>query len=150
MISIALLGDKDLERKLNFLAESIQNKIIKKATKEAVKPMLRDAKSTVQILTGAGQQSLKVYLINKKTYKGAKVSTSKGLLSKSAKKKIAAAIKKGTDLYIGDTFYLAFLEFGTKHQKAYPFLRPAFNRNKSRAVVIVGDVIRTEIAKYIP
>jgi len=40
-----------------------------------------------------------------------------------------------------------FAEFGTKHQPAEPWLRPAFDATLDQAVQIIGDVVGTEIEK---
>ena len=51
----------------------------------------------------------------------------------------------------GDAFYGRFVEFGTKHARAYPFMRPAADESKEDAVAAVveyaGLRIETEAAK---
>lgn len=47
--------------------------------------------------------------------------------------------------FYGPLFYGAFLEFGTSHAPAYPFMRPAFESNKAP----LGNLIRDELAKAI-
>ncbi len=39
------------------------------------------------------------------------------------------------DLPGGDTWYWRFLEFGTSHQRATPFLRPAFNSKQEEVTI---------------
>lgn len=45
----------------------------------------------------------------------------------------------------GPLFYGKFLEFGTSHQPAYPYMRPAFEENKGS----LPGLIRDELAKAI-
>lgn len=47
----------------------------------------------------------------------------------------------------GDTFYWRFLEFGTQHIAARPFLRPAIDENKAVAVDKFASVIKKQIDK---
>lgn len=47
--------------------------------------------------------------------------------------------------FYGPLFYGSFLEFGTSHQPAYPYMRPAFEENKNT----LPELIKTELAKAI-
>lgn len=47
--------------------------------------------------------------------------------------------------HYGPLFYGSFLEFGTSHQPAYPYMRPAFEENKG----MLPGLIRDELAKAI-
>lgn len=47
--------------------------------------------------------------------------------------------------FYGPLFYGKFLEFGTSHQPAYPYMRPAFEENKGS----LPTLIRDELAKAI-
>ncbi|OYQ76053.1 HK97-gp10 family putative phage morphogenesis protein [Wohlfahrtiimonas chitiniclastica] len=47
----------------------------------------------------------------------------------------------------GDTFYWRFLEFGTQHIVARPFLRPAIDENKAVAVDKFASAIKKQIDK---
>lgn len=47
--------------------------------------------------------------------------------------------------FYGPLFYGSFLEFGTSHQPAYPYMRPAFEENKNT----LPGIIRDELAKAI-
>ncbi len=42
-------------------------------------------------------------------------------------------------------FYARFLELGTSHQKATPFIEPAYLRVKDKAQKAINDVIRREL-----
>jgi HK97 gp10 family phage protein len=47
--------------------------------------------------------------------------------------------------HFGPLFYARFLEFGTGHQPAYPFLTPAWDDNKGK----LPEIIAVELAKAI-
>lgn len=46
-----------------------------------------------------------------------------------------------------DAFYWWYVEFGTSKQPAQPFLRPAFEANKRRAVLVFGRELRKSVSK---
>ena len=48
----------------------------------------------------------------------------------------------------GMAFYGRFVEFGTSHARAYPFMRPAAENTAQEAVGVMADVIGTEIGAY--
>lgn len=47
-------------------------------------------------------------------------------------------------------FYANFLEFGTRHQAAQPFIRPAAEQTEGQVVDKIGSVIRTDVGKWAP
>lgn len=49
----------------------------------------------------------------------------------------------------GPLFYARFLEFGTSHQPAYPFLRPAFEENKETVLPIIRQALSDAIDKLV-
>lgn len=49
----------------------------------------------------------------------------------------------------GDTFYWRFVEFGTSHSKAQPFLRPALADNVEKVVDTIVSSLNIEIDKII-
>jgi HK97 gp10 family phage protein len=57
------------------------------------------------------------------------------------------AAKTGTGKLGVDAFYWRFLEFGTVDRPATPFLRPAFESNKNKAVEEIKRVLERRIKK---
>ena len=49
----------------------------------------------------------------------------------------------------GPLFYARFLEFGTSHQPAYPFLRPAFEAHKTELPEVVAADLRDGLDKAV-
>ena len=118
-VSIKLLGDKALERKLKRLAPALQKKIVRKGMREAIKPVAADAKANAPVFSGLLQLSIKVKArkFRDRNKFGVKVST-EGLA--------------GVPI-----FYGSFNELGTRHQPARPFMRPALNSNRETSTGIL-------------
>jgi len=134
--TIELRGADELLKGLQELEPAIAKKILRTAMRQAATPILEEAKRRVPILTGQLRKSLKIRAIkrNNKGRIGVVISTEKGFFK-------------------GETFYGAFLEFGTKKMPAKPFIRPAFEANKARAVRIVELALKLGldgVAKNLP
>ena len=134
--TIALRGADELLKGLQELEPAIAKKILRSAMRQAAKPILDEAKRRVPVLTGELRKSLKIRALkrNNKGRIGVVISTEKGFFK-------------------GETFYGAFLEFGTKKMPAKPFIRPAFEANKARAVRIVEQALKLGldgVAKNLP
>lgn len=50
----------------------------------------------------------------------------------------------------GPLFYARFLEWGTSHQQADPFMRPAFEQHKGELPEMIRDDINKKIEKALP
>jgi len=58
--SIALIGDKELERRLNAFESNVSKRLLKNAMKHAMKPALQAIKARVPVDTGRLRDSLKI------------------------------------------------------------------------------------------
>lgn len=47
-------------------------------------------------------------------------------------------------------FYGLFQEYGTVHHGAQPFLRPAFDQERGKALTIIGDALWWALRKFLP
>lgn len=54
---------------------------------------------------------------------------------------------KGKDNPGGDTYYWRFVEFGTARTMAYPFMRPALERNIQKITNVFADDVKAGIAE---
>jgi len=73
-----------------------------------------------------------------------------GTLRKTIKVRSMKRSRKGvgvrvSDYYTGAGYYGAFQEYGTKRQKAQPYLRPAFDKNKDAAVNDLKQEIKAAV-----
>lgn len=123
--TIALRGADELAKALEDIGPALEKKILARAMRDAAKPILEDAKRRAPVLSGQLRKSIKIRSMKRvgKGRVGVIISTEKGFFK-------------------GETFYGAFHEFGTKNMPARPFIRPAFEANKARAVKIVGEAIK--------
>lgn len=127
-VDISVLGDKALERKLRKLDERVQKKIVRKALRSGAKPVLADAKAYVPIDTGALESELKITASRaRRGFFGVQVATPP-----------RSILGIGPD---DKGYYPAILEYGSDKMEPIPYLRPAFDNNRGRALAIIRDVL---------
>lgn len=79
-----------------------------------------------------------------------RVDRAPGTLRKTIKVRAIKRTRKGvgvrvSDYYTGQGYYGAFQEYGTKHQKATPYLRPSFDKHKGEAVTLLKAEIKSAV-----
>lgn len=129
-VKTSFTGDKKLDRMLREFEPKLAKKIIRRTLRKAAKPVLETARQHAPVLTGALKRSLKVRAMKR---------------SRRNKNKYGVRVITGDDFFKGEQFYGAFIEFGTSRIEAKPYLRPAYDNNKTS----VRDVFRREIKKEI-
>lgn len=127
-MTIQLEGGKQLEKALKQLPGRIAKKVVRGAT-----------------LAGAG-------VVRKEAKR--RVAFESGTLKKSISARKTDQTPTSVTYSVGPTtkgFYGQFLEIGTQHQQARPFLRPAFDEKQSEIVAKIeerlGKGIDREVAK---
>lgn len=126
--AISLTMDtRELDAQLTALPKSLANKGARKATRAAAKVVLEDAKRLVPIDTGELERSLKVRARKR---------------SRRNKGTVGHAVVTGEDLFRGDQFYGGFVELGTQHREADPYLRPALWGNQAKIFDEYKKVLR--------
>ncbi len=134
-ISIKLLGDVELQRRLYALPEKLQKKAVRPALKAAAKVVLATAKANCPILTGAMKRSLKVRALKSSRRIGANF----GSLIMTGKRE-----ELGINPF-APGYYPMSVEFGHGNVPAHPFLRPALDTNREN----VKGILRREISQRI-
>jgi HK97 gp10 family phage protein len=150
--TVEVSGLRELEAQLLAIGEEYGPKAalspVRRALGKAGKVVQATAKQKVRRKTGTLAENIIVT-----TYKkppegqiGVKVTVrAKAKAYKSSSRNIRSG-KVGLDYnFYGPLFYGSFLEFGTSHQPAYPYMRPAFEENKG----MLPGLIRDELAKAI-
>lgn len=66
---------------------------------------------------------------------------------KSKKGRIGVVVQTREGDYKGDTFYGAFVEYGTSKMAAQPYMRPAFDTKAGEAERIIADELKAGIDK---
>ena len=126
-----------LLKKLKAVGDKkLANKAFRKGLRTGAKRIAADARPLAPVHQGP-------YPPNRKDRKP-------GTLKKSIKVRAMKRSRKGvgirvSDYYSGIAYYGAFQEYGTKHQKATPYLRPAFDKNKNAAVNDLKGEIKTAV-----
>jgi HK97 gp10 family phage protein len=126
-VSFKISGDKELQRALNALPGKVQKKIMRGALREAAKVVAAEARARVPVETGTLRDSIKV-----RALKGKRGS-------------VGASVESGEGQFKDESFYGAFIEFGTRNAPAKPFLRPAAKSKQPACVAVVAEAIRTRI-----
>lgn len=169
MLDLKVEGLAELEAQLKKLGDEVAFKALRTAARKAFLPILEDARRRVPRDSGLLADSLTLVTLNPKVTGGVvevglRVKVGKG----GSRKDVKAA---GRDIFIlartqghghVDSARAAraarrtqarksahwrwhFAEFGTKHQPAKPFLRPAMDAGAQAAI----DTLKVELAKAI-
>lgn len=129
--AVIATGYRELDRKLASLEPKIQKKVGRKVLRDAVKAIvLPKAKAGAPIDTGQLEKSLTVRA-----------------MKRSRKARIGFEVTTGGKNRKGEYFYGWFHEFGTKHMKSDPFLRPAGYSSEGEIRDVLAGGIRTELKK---
>lgn len=122
-----LQGMEKLTARFNRLGRKVQGKAVRKALKEGAGPMHKMAQSRAPVESGETKRKIKI-----------RTSVRLGRGS------VWAAIRAQGEAYMVTYWY----EYGTSHQPARPFMRPAFDANRRNAQSIFSDVLIREIEQF--
>lgn len=155
--TVYVSGLKELQARLRALSDSVGGK----AAQKPVAAALRKAAVILQkacvanierqglVLTGTLKNNIVVY---KKKAPPGTVSYGVSVRSKAKKYKDTAANQRagrsgGTYKDYGPLFYARFSEFGTRHEVAKPWMRPAFEEHKNELPEVVRDDLSLRLDK---
>lgn len=147
-------GLKELKAAMLQLPKEIQGKVLGTAVqKEAAKIRDKARSASPASKTGLLKKAIVAYRNKTSTQERIIYDVGVTLKMKLVGETITAGRKKIHALRMGgagkprDAFYWRFIEFGTKKMTAKPFLRPAFDENKSAAVEGIKMNLATAIEK---
>jgi HK97 gp10 family phage protein len=150
-MTVKIEGAKELRRMLKLLPTRVQTKVMRSATLKGANVVRKDARRRAPVR----QISKKNPRAAKKTGIGAGVvfirwpgNLRKSIVSRRNRKVPRWAISYHVG-FTGKAYYGLFIEKGTSHQPAQPFLRPAYEANKASAVQRIGESIREGLFKEI-
>jgi HK97 gp10 family phage protein len=131
---ITLHGMEELQAALNQLPKSLSKAVLRRALTKAGQPVLHAARAGVPIGEGDLLRSLDI----------------RPMLTKRQRRLRRKAGRGGAaDVFIGPTFPMGrhghLVEFGTVKMGARPFLRPAWDSNKSTVFAIFKKALWSEI-----
>jgi HK97 gp10 family phage protein len=151
-VTVEVRGLRELEAQLLAIGQEYGPKAalspVKRALGKAAKVVQATAQQKVHRKSGTLAENIIVTTYRKppEGQIGVKVTVrAKAKAYKSNSRNVRSG-KVGLEYnFLGPLFYGAFLEFGTSHQHAYPYMRPAFELNKGA----LPGLIRDELAKAI-
>ncbi|ACT83021.1 hypothetical protein gp8 [Burkholderia phage KS9] len=132
MSSVQILGLSDLRADFGKLAKAQSTKALRRATVAGAKVIRDEARARAPKKTGKLRRNI----------------VSAALRQKDAPGIATAGVRvrtKGKGDSPSNAFYWRFVELGTPHMRAQPFVRPAFDESIGQA----EGAIRTEIARAI-
>lgn len=123
-ISMRFEGGAELAKALSELSTRISKQMLREALTEAAEPIAERASRLAPRRPGAPDIADHIAVMTSRSETGA-----------------AVAVGPTTEF-----FYGLFLEFGTVHMKAFPFLRPAFDEGASKALETIREALWRELA----
>jgi len=129
-------GLSELDRALGALPKSTGKAVLRRTLKKAGQPIADDAAAKAPVLTGALQISIGV---------GTKLTKRQSKLHR----KMFKNDKASAEVFVGagGLAQATQTEFGNEHQAAEPYMRPAWDGNKDKALDIIATELGGEIMK---
>lgn len=128
-----MTGHDELRRKLRSLPAAVQREVSVEALKHAAEPMREEAALLAPRSKGHGPHMADHIVVEETQFGGAigpDVST------------VALGPTK-------DFWYASFQEFGTAHNPAHPFMRPAFDSRKGVVKARLAESVRAAMRKIV-
>jgi HK97 gp10 family phage protein len=116
--TLKLTGMEDLAKRLRALPEAVTKQVLREALKKAAEPM----RAKMAVLAPVGPEA-------------PHLASSMRISPGKAEETTGVAVLVGPSR---DFFYGRFLEYGTKHMSARPFMRPAFDSEAQTALDTLG------------
>lgn len=120
-------GARELDRVLKKLPKQVRGKVLRQALMAGARVIAKAMRARVPEVTGVGKKSIATRRDREGERGGASVAAKVGPLRRA--------------------FYLMFREFGTSHQPARPWARPAFEESKRAALDKIGKALGKSIKK---
>jgi HK97 gp10 family phage protein len=142
-------GLKALETQLLSLGTAMAHKTLVAAARKAFMPVIEAAKGMVQTDSSALRDAIK--LVVKKPKDGAAVVVV-GLKIAGAKRNSRKYFERrnaGLEAVMNPRFRWHFIEFGTAHSSAHPYIRPAFDQNVAPMLATLKEELVKSLTKAI-
>jgi len=139
-------GLEDLARSLREMPKDVRQNALRAGMRAGAVAIQKEAKSRAPVDTGRMQKNIYVKRIRElvtELSEGWFVGVRMG--PKRTKDKATGKVSKD---YSNDAWYWRFVEFGTRHVPARPFMRPAFESAKEAAVNAIAERLKARIEKW--
>lgn len=173
-VTVKVEGLRELGERMRTLSDDVNNRIARAATAAGAVVIRDAARANAPVRTGALKKGIVVKRLPKSESAGLTsqhiVTVSTREMKKYTNKSRAAVVelqgpiapvniggktyrakkllgRKENYVSAGDFFYANFIEFGTVKMPAKPFLRPAYDLNKERAVDAIKNRIEARLKK---
>lgn len=133
VIEFKVSGFLELERALRQLPQEVAGRVLMSALRKAGEPMAADAKQAAPRSSNPGPNG---HMADSIALRKLRDATSVA--------DVEASLWLGPD---PNHWYGTFSEFGTVHETARPFMRPAFDRHKDEAIDLLGKELWKGIAR---
>lgn len=133
---VKVSGLRELDRALGELPKATGKNVLRRTLRKAAEPIVADAAAKAPVLTGALKISIGI---------GSKLTKRQSLQHRKMFRDDRAAVEIFAGA--GGLVQATQTEFGNEHQAADPYMRPAWDGNKDRALEIVKTELGTEIIK---
>ncbi len=137
-ITVEIKGLRQLGEAMRTLSADVSKKVARAGTAAAAQVIRKSAISKAPVETG----NLRKNIILKRLPASETRLTSEHIVTVRR-----GVTKKQKQAGLNSADYARFLEHGTVHMPAQPFLRPAFDQNKGQAVVAMASRIKARIDK---
>lgn len=149
MAKLDVKGLNIVQKQLEQVAEDTRAKVLRGAMREAMQPVLEDAKARVPRDTGALAEGLA--LASAKVQGDHAIAVGIVVVNNSARQKqatmAAAAFGESQSSSLPPSRRWHFIELGTAKDPARPFLRPALIRGASTAVARLAHAVSERVRK---
>lgn len=141
-ITIEVKGMAELAKNLREIPAQLSTKVMRGALHAAGDVIANAAEATAPVRTGQLREDIvtKVYVSGDLSFNSVRVGPGYDRNKLPVRKRGAHAGRADTSASPG--VYGKFLEFGTRHMAARPWLRPAFELSKEEAVNVFISYIR--------
>jgi HK97 gp10 family phage protein len=134
--TVTVTGLKELrEALLRTVPQNMQGKVLQKALAPAANIVLRDARQLAP--KDSGRLSRAIFAMRSKR-------NSNGVFEERI---VKVRWGKKQQKQNRDAYYWRWVEFGTKFIQAQPFMRPAFERNRSRLIPVIRESLAESLKK---
>lgn len=132
-LDIKVLGLDELARQLKTLPEKLAKNGLRAAVNAGAEVIRKDAANRAPVATGRLKKAIYKKQIREKSNNNQQTFFVGARSGKKYRQKNQ------------DAYYWRFLEFGKAKMPAQPFLRPAFDTNKTRAVEAIAKKLKQRI-----
>ena len=151
-VSVKVEGLQELKRTSENLKTGVRKKVLGAAVAAGALVVLKEAKRTAPVDTGALREAIKQRRSRKNSkldYEERHVGVFKVKGGKYANTRVNRRLGRVGKEFTSDPpeYYWRFLEFGTVKMRPRPFLRPAFERKKEEAVSRLKQRLAQKLAE---